>query len=153
VEDGAIEDRSAAAGLRYLLDRQQIEDTLQQYAWSIDLGDLDALRAVLADDVIGLYGDRDPIVGADAVVAWIVDNITDQVWQHHLLSVSRVEIDGDQASALTYHTSHQAPSDDPLSVKIIVARYHDDLRRVGADRWVISRKRMEVLRRENRPAG
>ena len=31
----------------------------------------------------------------------------DKAWQHHKLTVYHVDIDGDEARALTYHTSHQ----------------------------------------------
>ena len=51
------------------------------------------------------------------------------VWQHHLLSVYHVEVDGDDAKALVYHTSHQLFEDDPDSAKLLVGRYHNELRR------------------------
>jgi hypothetical protein len=139
--------------LRRLVDRQLIEDTLYRYASSIDRGDHDALRSTLADDAVGVYGDNPPLVGADAVMAWITERTAGQAWQHHLLNVYHVDIDGDVASALTYHTSHQATVADPSTVSIIVARYHDKLRRVDGDRWCITYKQMEILRRERRTAG
>ena len=46
------------------------------------------------------------------------------LWQHHLLSVYHTDIDGDTATALTYHTSYQLPKDDPEHVLVLVGRYH-----------------------------
>jgi hypothetical protein len=138
------------AVLRRLVDRSLIEETLYRYASSIDLGDDEALRSTLTDDVVAVYGDRAPIVGADQLVQWITEHGADRLWQHHLLNVFHVDIDGDEASALTYHTSHQAAPDDPHAVKVIVARYHDRLRRVAEDRWSIASKQMDVLWRETR---
>ena len=64
-------------------------------------------------------------------------------YQHHLLNVYEVEIDGDEARTYTYHTSHQVDEATPDTVYVIVARYRDVLRRVDG-RWLIADKRMEV---------
>jgi hypothetical protein len=65
------------------------------------------------------------------------------IWQHHFLSVYHVEIDGDEAKALVYHTSHQFFEDDPDSAKLLVGRYHNELRR-ETDGWKISRLVLEL---------
>jgi ketosteroid isomerase-like protein len=134
-----------------MLDRQQIVDTLYRYASTIDRKDYAGLRNVFADDATARYGEREWITGADAIVEWITEHGRQQTWQHHLLSVYHVDIDGDRAMALTYHTSHQATVGEPDTVKVIVARYHDELRRIG-DGWRIGRKDMEVCWRETRHA-
>jgi hypothetical protein len=67
----------------------------------------------------------------------------DKAWQHHKLTVYHVDIDGDEARALTYHTSHQTTFDDPDTVQVIVARYRDVLRRDG-DGWKIANKVFEI---------
>ena len=54
-----------------------------------------------------------------------------------------VDIDGDEASALTYHTSHQTDDADPDTVIVIVARYRDVLRRQDGE-WKIADKLMEI---------
>jgi uncharacterized protein (TIGR02246 family) len=126
-----------------LLDRQRIQDTLYRYASTIDTKDYTRLRELFVDDAVGTYGDGDPIRGADEIVAWIDMMTKDCAWQHHKLTVYHVDIDGDEASALTYHTSHQTTTADPDTVIVIVARYYDVLRRVGAD-WKIVDKRMDV---------
>jgi ketosteroid isomerase-like protein len=126
-----------------LLDRQRIQDTLYRYASTIDDKDFPRLRPLFVDDAVGRYGDGDPIHGADAIVAWIVDMTRDCTWQHHKLTVYHVDIDGDEARALTYHTSHQTTAADPDTVTVIVARYRDVLRRVG-DGWKIADKVFEI---------
>ena|SRR5438445_11394062 len=126
-----------------LLDRQAITDTLYRYASTIDRKDYEGLRTLFSDDATARYGKRNWIVGGDRIVEWIADHGRQQAWQHHLLSVYHVDIDGDTASALTYHTSHQVADGQPDTVALIVARYHDELRREG-NTWKIVRKDMEV---------
>ena len=137
--------------VQHLLDRQAITDTLYRYASTIDVKDYEGLRGVFADDAIARYGERDWMIGADEIVAWIADYGHTRSWQHHLLSVYHVDIDGDSAKALIYHTSHQTAVDDPDTVLVIVARYHDELRRI-AGTWKITKKHMEVGWRESRHA-
>src|ERR671915_290057 len=103
----------ADAAIRALQDRADITDVLYRYASTIDRFDLEGLRSTLADDLWAQYGNADPVSGGDAVAAWIGEAIASVVWQHHLLSVYHVDVDGDRASALVYHTSHQAFEDSP----------------------------------------
>ena len=56
-----------------LRDRLAITDTLYRYGSCIDRGDTAGLRALLADGLWARYGNRNPVVGADAVVAWIAE--------------------------------------------------------------------------------
>ena len=129
--------------VQQIVDRQAITETLYRYASAIDVKDYASVRGLFVDDAAARYGEREWIVGADRIVEWIEDNSRDQQWQHHLLSVYHVDIDGDTATALTYHTSHRTTADDPTTASVIVARYHDELQRVGED-WKIARKYMEV---------
>jgi SnoaL-like domain len=130
-------------------DREQIEETLYRYASSIDAGDHERLRTLLAADARAKYGARDWLEGADAVVAFIRDKGADVGWQHHLLSVYHVDVEGDEATALTYHTSYQIARDRPDEAAVIVARYHDRLTRLDG-RWLIREKRMDIGWRETR---
>jgi len=130
-------------------DRELVEETLYRYASTIDAGDHERLRTLLTDDARAKYGARDWLEGADAVVAFIRDKGADVGWQHHLLSVYHVDVDGDDATALTYHTSYQIVRDRPDEAAMIVARYHDRLVRVDGS-WLIREKRMEIGWRETR---
>jgi hypothetical protein len=135
---------SADPAIRALQDRADITDVLYRYASTIDRFDSAGLRGVLADDMWAQYGNAEPVSGGDAVASWIGEAIANVVWQHHLLSVYHVEVDGDRASALVYHTSHQVFEDDPDTAKLIVGRYHNELRREH-DGWKISRLVLEIL--------
>jgi hypothetical protein len=134
----------ADSALRLLQDRLDITDVLYRYASTIDRFDSEGLRSVLADDMWAQYGNADPITGGDAVAAWIGEATAHVVWQHHLLSVYHVDIDGDHASALVYHTSHQVFEDEPETAKVLVGRYHNELRR-EPDGWRISKLELEIL--------
>jgi len=130
--------------LRSIQDRIEITDVLYRYASTIDKFDLEGLRATLADDLYAQYGNAEPVRGGDAVAGWIAEAIASVIWQHHLLSVYSVEVDGDHAKALVYHTSHQVFEAEPGSAKLLVGRYHNELRR-EADGWKISRLVLELL--------
>lgn len=135
--------------LQELVDRQRITDTLYRYASAVDSKDYVTLRSILDDDVVGRYADRPAVQGAEAIVDWVRASTAHLGWQHHLLSVYHIDIDGDTAEAVTYHTSHQTTLEAPDDVAVIVARYRDRLRRQGK-RWVITEKVMEVGWREQR---
>jgi ketosteroid isomerase-like protein len=135
---------STDPAIRALQDRTDITDVLYRYASTIDRFDLDGLRRVLADDAWARYGNAEPVSGGDALASWIGEAIAPVVWQHHLLSVYHVEIDGDRAGALVYHTSHQVFEDDPDTAKLIVGRYDTELRREDSG-WRISRLVLEIL--------
>jgi ketosteroid isomerase-like protein len=135
---------SSDLALGAIQDRLDITDVLYRYASTIDTFDLEALRRTLADDLWAQYGNADPVLGGDAVTAWIGEMTTTVIWQHHLLSVYHVEVDGDEATALVYHTSHQLFEDAPDSAKVLVGRYHNELRR-EPDGWKISKLVLELL--------
>lgn len=143
---------TADQAIAELRDRLAINDTLYRYGSCIDRGDMLGLRALLADDLWARYGNRDPVVGADAVVAWIVESTKGVLWQHHLLSVYHVDVDGDHAVALVYHTSHRVLESDPATANVLVGRYHDELRRSGGG-WRIGRLVLECLWAERRTDG
>lgn len=130
--------------LRALQDRTDISDVLYRYSASVDSFDTAGVRSVLADDIWAQYGNGDPVVGGDTLANWIAEATATIIWQHHLLNVYHVDIDGDQASALSYLTSYQVFKENPDAAIILVARYHDELRRTPAG-WKISRRVMELL--------
>jgi ketosteroid isomerase-like protein len=141
---------SLDSAIRGIQDRHDITDVLYRYASTIDRFDWDGMRSTLSDDLVAQYGNGDPIEGGDEVAGWIRDACADVVWQHHLLSVYHVDIDGDHASALVYHTSYQVFGSDPDTAKLLVGRYHNELRR-ERDGWRISRLLLELLWGESRP--
>ena len=135
---------SADPAVRALQDRADVTDTLYRYASTIDRFDVAGLRCLLADDLVAQYGKADPVTGGDAVAEWIGSAIAEVVWQHHFLSVYHVDIEGDRATALVYHTSHQVFEADPDRAKLLVGRYDVELRR-EVDGWRISRLLLDLL--------
>jgi hypothetical protein len=135
--------------LRALQDRIEITDVLYRYSSCIDSFDNEGVRSVLADDVWAQYGNLEPVSGGDALAEWISGATATIVWQHHLLSVYHVTVDGDRASALSYLTSYQVFENDTNVAKTLVARYHDELRRTPAG-WKISKRVAEFLWGESR---
>lgn len=136
--------------LRALVDQAEIRDVLYRYSSAIDSFDSDGVRATLADDIWAQYGNSDPVVGGDELAKWIADATATVIWQHHLLNVYHVNIEGDQASTVSYLTSYQVFQQDPKAAIVLVARYHDQLRRT-AKGWRISRRTMELLWGESKP--
>jgi hypothetical protein len=130
--------------LRLQLDRADATETLYRYCSTIDRRDMAGLRDTLADDVHARYGNADWVDGADDLVKWIDSATVGTLWQHHFISVYHVDLDGDHATALSYHTSHQMFASDPEVTQAIIARYHDKLARTDTG-WKITEKVMEVL--------
>ena len=135
-----------------LQDRLDITDTIYRYASCIDRRDIAGVRATLADDIWAQYGNAEPMRGGDTVAAWIDSATVDCIWQHHLLSVYHVDLNGDVADALVYHTSYQMMAAAPDLVNVLVARYHNQLTRTE-DGWRISRLVFEILWGEQRRDG
>jgi len=120
---------SADPAVRALQDRADVTDTLYRYASTIDRFDVAGLRRLLTDDLVAQYGNADAVTGGEAVAEWIGAAIAEVVWQHHFLSVYHVDVEGDRATALVYHTSHQVFDADPDGAKLLVGRYDVELRR------------------------
>jgi ketosteroid isomerase-like protein len=136
--------------IRALQDRTDIEEVLYKYSSAVDSFDKAGVRSCLADDIHATYGNAEAVTDPDALADWIADATATCVWQHHLLNVYHVKIDGDQANTVSYLTSYQVFEEDPKAAIILVARYHDGLRRT-ADGWKISERVMELLWGESKP--
>src|SRR3954471_201504 len=139
----AADTATGTPGLQALQDRLDVTDVLHKYSIAIDSFDYAALRSVLAADIHAQYGNGEAVTDADALVAWIESATTDAIWQHHQLTVYEVNVDGDQARTLSYLTSYQVFKAQPDAAVLLVARYHDELRRTPAG-WKISRRTMEI---------
>lgn len=133
-----------------LVDRAEITDVLYRYASATDSFDYDGgLRSVLADDIVAQYGNAEPIHGVDAVIDFFNEFTAGCTMQHHFLSVYHVDVDGDEAKALVYHTSHQLFDRAPGIVHVLVGRYRNQLRRTP-DGWKISKLVLELCWGERR---
>jgi hypothetical protein len=132
------------ASLQALQDRAEIADVLYRYSSCVDSFDRDGVRSALADDIWAQYGNADPVTGGDALADWIAQATATVIWQHHLLNVYHVTIEGDSAKTLSYLTSYQVFEEDPKAAIILVGRYHDELKRTPTG-WKISKRIMELL--------
>jgi ketosteroid isomerase-like protein len=135
--------------LETLQDRIDIADVLYRYSSAVDSFDTDGLRSTLADDIWAQYGNGDPVEGGDKLASWIAGATATAIWQHHLLNVYHITVDGDQAKTLSYLTSYQVFEENPDAAVILVARYHDELRRTP-DGWRLSKRVMELLWAESK---
>jgi hypothetical protein len=132
------------------IDRLEAADAIYRYGAAIDSFDDDAIRAVFDDDITAQYGkNTDVLHGPDTVLEFINSFTVNCTWQHHFLNVYRADVDGDHAKVLVYHTSHQVFDSAPDTVNVIVARYHNELRRTDGV-FRISKLYMEVLWAERR---
>jgi ketosteroid isomerase-like protein len=139
-----------SASLRALQDRTDVADVLYRYSSAVDSFDTAGVRSALADDIWAQYGNADPVEGGDKLAAWIAEATATVIWQHHLLNVYHITLDGDHAKTLSYLTSYQVFKENPDAAVILVARYHDELRRTP-DGWKISKRVMELLWGETKP--
>jgi len=143
-------DADLESSLRAVVEQHAIEQTLLRYASSIDVKDWESQGDAFCADGAATLASGEVLCGRDVIIDYIRRATADRAWQHHLINVYHVDIDGDEASALTYHTSHQVSASDPDRALVLVARYHDRLRREADGRWRISEKVLEVGWREER---
>ena len=143
--------------VRELAEKAAIEQVLLRYASAIDIKDFPTLRTLFCDDITARYGEV-AVAGGDELIKWIDGMTVDNSWQHHYLNVYHVDLVSDvEATALTYHTSHQTKTETPNRCTKIVARYHDRLRKIDGS-WKIADKYMEIgwveeTEAEQAPAG
>jgi ketosteroid isomerase-like protein len=132
-----------------LQDRVDITEVLCRYSSAVDQLDSAGVRSTLADDLWAQYGNGEPVEGGQKVADWIASATATILWQHHRLDVYHVDVEGDHAKTLSYLTSHQVFEENPDTAVILVARYHDELKRTSGG-WKISRRIMEILWGETR---
>lgn len=140
----------AATLLRRLADRAAILDVLARFCEVVDEYDIAALASVFTADVHTDYGPGrgGPVDGLEAVLARIGRGQAEFRRTHHQLGQSRIEVDGDAASARTYVTASHEDHDGVASR--VHLRYDDRLRRTP-DGWRISARRARVALVEGLP--
>jgi ketosteroid isomerase-like protein len=138
--------------IQNLLDRAGIEQTLYRYAVCVDRRDLAGVRSVFTEDAVfvgvTISPSGDPVEqfrinGADGIVELVRGYLAERSWTHHYFNVVQADVAGDQAHAITYHTSHEILRERPQDVSVAVAVYDDTLvRRDG--RWAVKEKIFQV---------
>jgi hypothetical protein len=126
-------------------DREQIERLIYEYTYRLDGGDFEGFGRLFADADWCLSGEREYAVsGADAVTAWLRDNILvyDGIpLTSHVITNVTIDVapDARTASARSYLTAFQGvPPDFPLQV-IFTGGYLDAFaKRDGT--WAFTRR-------------
>jgi ketosteroid isomerase-like protein len=126
-----------------LRDRAQILDVLARFCERIDEYDIAGLAEVFTEDCFTDYGPGrgGPVSGLADVQARIVRGQAEFRRTHHQLGQSRIRIEGDEATAITYVTaSHEHRDGERSRVHL---RYLDRLRRTRSG-WRIAERRVQA---------
>ena len=122
-----------------------ITDVLYRYASTIDRFDLDGLRGGAGRRPVGAVRQRR--AGRAAATRSPPGSARRPRTSSGSTTCSASTTSRSTAtgrSALVYHTSHQVFEDAPDTAKLLVGRYHNELRR-EQDGWRISRLVLEIL--------
>jgi len=135
-----VDDGATARALAQLQDRQAIADVLAAFCERVDEYDIAGLADVFTEDCLTDYGPGrgGPVTGLPAVQARIARGQAEVRRTHHQLGQSRVTLDGDGATAVTYVTASHEHRDGTRSR--VHLRYLDRLRRTAAG-WRIAERR------------
>jgi 3-phenylpropionate/cinnamic acid dioxygenase small subunit len=138
--------------VQYLYDRSQVEDVLCRYARSCDDKDVATLHTLFTPTATARYGKKQEWLQGGATIAdWIGSQVVTTNWQHHLINVYNVDLDGDRATAHVYLLSHQSQQSDPDTVLMFTSRYDMALERRGPS-WQINELDLVVGWMEQRTA-
>jgi SnoaL-like domain len=125
-----------AAEVQLLKDKAEIRETLDRYWFGEDRGDPDIVASAFAEDAsYGAMRGHDEIrrvmTGLDAYDS-----------MQHCFASSKIEVDGDTATADTMAVGFNVGKDDTGEERCLVRglRYIDELARTD-DGWVITRRR------------
>jgi SnoaL-like domain len=132
------------AAVAYLIERQAIRDTIFRHTRYFDEGKIDQMTEVFTEDCITDYGPErgGELHGRAAFIERIAGSFHNFRWTHHHLGESHIEIDGEEASAISYILGwHELLNGERCWVG---ARYHDRLRRQEDGRWLICYRRTLV---------
>jgi len=128
--------------LQELSDRLEINDLITDYSYAIDTRSWDDLDALFTPDAHIDY----TAVGGESgdlptIKAWLAKTLAMFSGFQHLVATSKVEIDGDTATARTLcHNPMIMTNDGKESVMFVGIWYHDTFVRT-ADGWRISSRR------------
>lgn len=135
-------------------DRMRIHDLLVDYAYKVDEGDFDGLRAVFTDDAYLDYTATGAIAGdREEMIAYLKRVLPHIARCQHLMGNTRLRLDGDHAEATTQCFNPlvmQAGSDE--RVMFVGLWYLDSLVRT-TDGWRISNRVQRLCYTHNFPEG
>jgi SnoaL-like protein len=123
-------------GYDQVLERHAVEDAARAYGLGCDDRDMAALRRIFTDDAEARYGEL-RISGAENIVAWLAERTASMAYSQHVITPTRIEIDGDTATCHAALIAHQVFANAPETVQVTVGDYRLRLRRL-AGRWRIA---------------
>jgi uncharacterized protein (TIGR02246 family) len=121
-------------------DRWEINDLYARYAFGWDEGDGDAWAAVFTADGIFHRPEAPPLVGRDALAAFVTERKDIQPGIRHFNTNLVVEVDGDVVRGTAYCFAPRI-ADGQLRLRAI-GRYHDVLVRLD-EGWRFAERRID----------
>lgn len=128
--------------VQWLLDRQQIADTITRHAWAMDRRDYEGVRKTLAPGFRYEHGDR-RIAHTDAFLADMKATLEQAHSHGHFLGNQLIDLKGDAAEVETYcYVTHRESAGSPWSDWATGGRrYVDTLVRSGTQ-WLLVERRV-----------
>ncbi len=122
-------------------DRFALQDVMLRYAAGVDERDMDLYRSCFAEDVEVLGFADEPIHGADAWVAFVIEALKQYGPTQHMLGPQLATVDGDTAHARTDVQALHYMAEAPDTTLTLWATYESDMRRDDGQ-WKIFRHRL-----------
>lgn len=125
--------------------RASIENTLNKYAFTYDVGPLDPIADCFTEDAKVTFVDTGPFEGREAVAAEMarrrkVSRYQDGSRPWHVISnIYIVELEGDEASVRTWWTFFVVGGEDKTP-RLDSVGYYDDVLRDDGDKWRIKHR-------------
>ena len=149
-----------AEKIQWLVDREQIKETIYRYPVGIDTHDWKLFRSIFTDKIDILLsmaaraeGRPRQIVNADNFVK-SADRLIAQVFSvtQHTLTNYQIDVRGDDATSLCYmQARHMPPKDRPTQPIWEVGGYYDFYLQRTAEGWKIHKYTLIVTWETNRP--
>jgi hypothetical protein len=145
--------------IQWLVDREQIKETIYRYAVGIDTRDWKLFRSIFTDKIdillsVASRADRPrQIVSADGFTR-SADRLIAQVFAvtQHSLTNYQIDVTGDEATSLCYmQARHVPPKDRPTQPIWDVGGYYNFHLNRTAEGWKISKYTLIVTWETNRP--
>lgn len=138
----------AEDGSQRIIDRNDIIDTINNYAFGVDLRDWDLYRSIFADefeaDLTSLGAPEPQLVKVDDWVARVRDGLSGYKGTQHIMSNHRVTVEGDEArTAVYFQATHYLPNDQGDNHWTIGGYYEHTLMRT-AQGWKIRKLKLTV---------
>lgn len=148
-----------AEKIQWLVDREQIRETVSRYPISIDSRNWKLFRSIFSDEIdilltVASGADRPyQRVTADRFTASVTRVIASFSATQHFLTDYRIEVEDDTATCLSYmYARHMPPKEKPSQPIWDLGGYYEyHLRRFGEE-WKIARYALIVTWEINRPS-